>query len=43
MAAEKHFRKKKIIKPEKMDSEDQSLKLVGKGSNFNVLLYFWIF
>ena len=29
MAAEKLFRK--IIKPEKMESEDQSLKLVGKG------------
>lgn len=39
----KAFQKKKIIKPEKMESEDQSLKLVGKGSNFNVLLYFWIF
>lgn len=41
MAAEKLFRK--IIKPEKMESEDQSLKLVGKASNVNLLLYFWIF
>ena len=35
MAAEKLFRK--IIKSEKVESEDQSLKLVGKASNFNLL------
>ena len=41
MAAEKLFRK--MIKPEKMKPKDQNLKLVGKASNFNLLLYFWIF
>lgn len=39
MVAEKLFRK--IIKPEKVESEDQSLKLVDKASNFNLLLYFF--
>lgn len=36
MAAEKLFRK--IIKPEKMESAYQSLNLLGKASNVNLLL-----
>lgn len=41
MAAEKLFRK--IIKPEIWNQKIRVLKLVGKASNVNLLLYFWIF